>query len=146
MNELYSKEILRLAAGTPVAARLEGAPITVTKTSRICGSRITVDVAIRGGKVAAYGQEVKACALGQASSAIVAAHVIGKSWAELAPVGETVEKLLKGEGEPPDGEWADYRAFIAARAHKSRHSAILLPFAALKEAFEIHDSEDKKSA
>lgn len=146
MNELYSKEILRLAAGTPVAARLEGAPITVTKTSRICGSRITVDVAIEDGKVAAYGQEVKACALGQASSAIVAGHVIGKSWAELAPVGEAVEKLLKGEGEAPQGEWADYRAFIPARAHKSRHSAILLPFAALKEAFEVYDRTDKKSA
>ncbi|HXV74239.1 MAG TPA: iron-sulfur cluster assembly scaffold protein [Sphingomonadales bacterium] len=146
MDELYSKEILRLAAEVPVIGRLARPEVTVTKTSRICGSRITVDVNFTEDRVSAYGQEVKACALGQGSSAIVAKRILGKSWAELAPVMAAVEKLLAGEGEGPGGEWKAFEAFTPARAFKSRHSAILLPFVALKEAFEIHGKGTQKTA
>ncbi len=140
MNRLYTKEILRLAADAPAPGRLVDADISVTKTSRICGSRITIDVAFRDGAVAGYSHEIKACALGQASAAIVASHITGKRWADIAPVAAAVEKLLKEEGPPPGGEWADYQVFLPAREHKSRHSAILLPFEALREAF----ASDKK--
>ena len=135
MDALYNKEILRLAAGLSRLERLENPGATVTKTSRICGSRITVDVAFEDGVVADYAHEVKACALGQASAAIVAEHVIGKGIDEIDAVGRAVEKLLKENGDPPEGEWADFGVFVPARAHKSRHSAILLPFEALREAF-----------
>ena len=146
MDDLYSKEILRLAAEVPIIGRLKNPDVSVTKTSRICGSRISVDVNFAGERIAAYGQEVKACALGQGSSAIVARHVVGKSWAELAPVMVEVEKLLAGEGEGPKGEWAAYEAFRPAQNFKSRHSAILLPFAALHEAFDILRERQVKSA
>jgi len=146
MGELYTKEILRLAAEVPIIGRLKNADVSVTKTSRICGSRITVDVTFEGDRVKAYGQEVKACALGQGSSAIVARHAVGKTWDDLRPVMAAVESLLAGEGEGPEGEWAAYAAFKPARAFKSRHSAILLPFAALHEAFDILKESQVKSA
>ncbi len=137
MNALYNKEILRLAASLPAYRRVDDPVISVTKTSRICGSRITIAVKIEDGEVADYSQEVKACALGQASSAIVAKNIIGKTWHDFAPVAEKVETLLKEEGPPPDGEWAEFQVFLPARPHKSRHSAILLPFEALREAFAL---------
>ena len=137
MNALYNKEILRLAASLPASRRVDDPVISVTKTSRICGSRITIAVKIEDGEVADYSQEVKACALGQASSAIVAKNIIGKTWHDFAPVAEKVEKLLKEEGPPPEGKWADFQVFLPARPHKSRHSAILLPFEALREAFAL---------
>lgn len=137
MNALYNKEILRLAASLPAYRRLDDPVISVTKTSRICGSRITIAVKIEDGEVADYSQEVKACALGQASSAIVAKNIQGKTWHDFAPVAKKVENLLKEEGPPPEGEWADFQVFLPARPHKSRHSAILLPFEALREAFAL---------
>jgi len=135
MDALYTREILRLASEAPAPAHLEAPDAVVTKTSRICGSSIAIEVRLKDGRVADYAQTIKACALGQASSAIAAKHVIGKSWAELEPVARALEAMLKEGGPPPAGEWADYQLFIPARAHSSRHSAILLPFAALEEAF-----------
>ena len=135
MDALYNKEILKLAANLSRLERLERPDATVTKTSRICGSRITVDVNIKDGVVTDYGQEVKACALGQASASIMARHIVGKGIAEIDEVGQQLEKLLTEGGSPPEGDWADYGVFIPAREHKSRHSAILLPFAALRQAF-----------
>jgi len=135
MDALYTREILRLAAGAPPPRHLKAPDACVTKTSRICGSRITIEVNFRDGRITDYGHEIKACALGQASSAIVAAHITGKSWAELEPVARAVEAMLKEGGPPPEGEWADYQLFLPAREHSARHSAILLPFEALREAF-----------
>lgn len=143
IEALYTREILRLASTAPSGSELAGADISVTKTSRICGSRITIGVKFNDGKVCDYTQEIKACALGQASSAIVAQHVVGKTWQELAPVADQVEALLREGGSPPEGEWADYKAFVPARDHPARHSAIMLPFEALREAFTLRA---KKSA
>ena len=135
MDALYTREIIRLASTAPSGGDLTGADITVTKTSRICGSHITIAVNIKDGRVSDYAQEIKACALGQASSAIVAQHAIGKSWDDISAVADQVEGLLKDGGAPPEGVWADYKAFVAARDHPARHSAIMLPFEALFEAF-----------
>lgn len=137
MNELYSKEILRLAAEAPVVGRLERPDATVTKTSRTCGSRITVDVCVANGVIHAYGHEVKACALGQGSSVIVARNVLGVSSDEIKAVMAGVEKFLAGQGEGPTGKWSAYKVFAPARMYASRHPAILLPLVALASAFEI---------
>lgn len=134
MNALYTRDIIRLAAQAP-SGGLSRPDVSVTKTSRICGSTITIDVNIKDGRVTGYGQKIKACALGQASSAIVAANIIGKTRDDIAPVAEGVEKLLKEDGPAPKGEWAAYEKFIPARDHPARHSAIMLPFEALREAF-----------
>ncbi|MCH7806731.1 MAG: iron-sulfur cluster assembly scaffold protein [Proteobacteria bacterium] len=143
IEALYTREVLRLAAAAPSGERLEQADVAVTKTSRICGSRITIEVKFNNGRVSEYAQTIRACALGQASATIVARHIIGKTLKDIAPVAEAVGKLLREAGPPPGGEWADFKVFIPARQHKSRHSAIMLPFEALHEAF---GCLEKKSA
>lgn len=143
IETLYTREVLRLAAAAPSGERLEHADVAVTKTSRICGSRITIEVKFNNGRVSQYAQTIRACALGQASATIVARHIVGKTLEDIAPVAEAVGKLLREAGPPPGGEWADFKVFIPAREHKSRHSAILLPFEALHEAF---GCVEKKSA
>lgn len=128
----------------PRTERLANPDITVTKTSRICGSRITVDVTFKDGAIADYGQTVKACALGQASSSLFARHIIGATAESFFPVADAVRKLIRGEGPPPDGEWSDFKIFAAAKDHKSRHGSILLPFEAISEAFHSRTPENIK--
>lgn len=136
METLYTKEILRLASGLE-AVRLSDSDITVTKKSRICGSTITIDVNFKAGRVSDFGAEVKACALGQASAALVEKRVVGKNWAELEPVYLELQKLLAGETTAFPGGWEVMEVFGSAQRHKARHSAILLPFKALEEAFVV---------
>lgn len=135
MNELYNNDILRLATQIPLTERLDAPDVTVVKTSRICGSRVTGDYIIKDGRITAYGQEVKACALGQASSSIVGKHIIGNSLEDLEPVADAV-RLMLAEGAPsPSGEWAEYAVLAPAKDHKSRHASIMLPLEAAIEAF-----------
>lgn len=134
METLYTREILKLAGGLK-GERLENPDISITKHSRICGSTITIDVNLKAGKISEFGAAVKACALGQASAAIVEQHAFGKTWADLEPVYLELQNLLAG-GEPifPE-DWQALSVFASALEHKARHSAILLPFKALEEAF-----------
>lgn len=140
MSELYNKDILRLATSIPLTERLVAPDVTIVKTSRICGSRVTADFTFDGGAVSAYGQEVKACALGQASCSIFGRHIIGQTRETLAPVVEAMRKMLAGDSTAAknlhDGEWAALEIFLPAREHKSRHTAIMLPFEAAMEAFD----------
>ncbi len=130
---LYTKEVLRLAAGL-TGERLKSPDVSITKKSRICGSTITVDVNLKAGRISDFGAEVKACALGQASTAIVEKHVVGKDWSELAPVYGALQNLLAGNAATFPEEWEAFNVFSSAQSHKARHSAILLPFKALEEA------------
>lgn len=135
MDELYNKEILRLAASLREPAPLDAPDARAAKTSRICGSRVAIEVTFEKGRVKAYSQEVKACALGQASAALMQDLAIGKTANDIAEAGAALEDLLKNGGMGPIGEWAAYQVFRPARHHPGRHSAILLPFKALEEAF-----------
>jgi NifU-like protein involved in Fe-S cluster formation len=131
---LYSRDILRLAASIPYAGRLERARASAEKRSAVCGSRVIVDVALdEAGRVAALGQEVKACALGQASAALMGAHAIGRSPAELAEARDALAAFLAGECEHW-GVWPGLGVFAEARRFAARHAAILLPFDAAAEA------------
>jgi len=145
MTQLYTTEILRLAASIPRTERLEDPDFSVTKTSRICGSRITVDIKFKDGAIADYGQTVKACALGQASSSLVARHIIGATAESFLPVAEAVRKMIRGEGPAPEGDWSDFKIFAAAKDHKSRHGSILLPFEAISAAFQSLQPENSPS-
>lgn len=136
MSELYNKDILRLATSIPLTERLAAPDITVVRTSRICGSRVTADFSFEGGAVSAYGQEVKACALGQASCSIFGRNIIGQTRESLAPVADAMRMMLAGEGPAPGGDWADLAIFLPAHEHKSRHGSIMLPFEAALEAFD----------
>ena len=133
---LYNRDILRLAAAIPHLGRLDHPQASVEKRSAVCGSRVTVDVVLDGqGRVAALGQEVKACALGQASAALMAGHAIGRSGAELAAARTALADYLSGRSEQP-GAWPGLSAFAEARRFPARHASILLAFEAAAEAAE----------
>ena len=134
-DSLYNTRILRLAASIPYAERLDAPHASVRKVSPICGSKVTVDLDVTDGKVSRFGQEVRACALGQASAAIMGAAVIGRTPLELADARDALAAFLKGEAETP-GDWPGLDVLAPAQPHKGRHGSILLAFQAAAEAAE----------
>lgn len=131
---LYSRDILRLAAAIPHHARLADSEASAEKRAPVCGSRVVVDVMTDpDGRVSALGQEVHACALGQASAALMGAHVIGRSSAELSEARDALAAYLAGSRDDP-GDWPGLAVFAEARRFTARHGAILLPFEAAAEA------------
>ena len=131
---LYSRDILRLAASIPHQRRLDAPHATVEKSAPLCGSRVVVDLVTDGdGRVAALGQEVRACALGQASAALMGAHAIGRTHRELAEARDALASFLAGGRDDP-GDWPGLSVFAEARRFTARHGAILLPFEAAAEA------------
>jgi NifU-like protein involved in Fe-S cluster formation len=131
---LYTRDILRLAAAIPHLGRLAAPMASAEKRSPVCGSRVAVDVDLDGeGRVAALGQEVKACALGQASAALMGAHAIGRTAAELAEGRDALAAFLAGARDDP-GAWPGLDVLAPARRYPARHAAILLPFEAAAEA------------
>jgi NifU-like protein involved in Fe-S cluster formation len=131
---LYNRDILRLAASIPHQHRLAAPLASVEKSSPICGSRVTVDVMTDArGRVAQLGQEVRACALGQASAALMGANAIGRSAAELAEARDALADYLAGRRDDP-GDWPGLAIFAEARRFAARHASILLAFEAAAEA------------
>jgi NifU-like protein involved in Fe-S cluster formation len=133
-SALYSRDILRLAAAIPHLRRLAGAQASAERSSPVCGSRVAVDIALDGGgRVAALGQEVKACALGQASAALMGTAALGASPADLAAARDELAAFLAGTRADPGG-WPGLAVFAPARPFAARHASILLPFEAAAEA------------
>ena len=133
-DALYNTQILRLAASIPHAARLDAPQASVRRVSPVCGSRVTVDLDLGSdGRVARFGQEVRACALGQASASLMGARVLGRSPRELAAARAALAAFLKGEAAAP-GDWPGLALFAPARPHKGRHGSILLAFQAAADA------------
>jgi len=131
---LYNEDILRLATSIPHQARLPAPQATVERRSPICGSRVTVDVRVDAeGRITDLGQEVRACALGQASAALMGAHAIGRSVSELAAARDALTAFLAGERDNP-GDWPGLDIFGPARPHSARHPSIRLAFEAVAEA------------
>jgi NifU-like protein involved in Fe-S cluster formation len=131
---LYNREILRLAAHIPHMGPLDGAQARVERRSALCGSRVAVEVRLdAAGRVEAIGQEVRACALGQAAAALMGAHAIGREAKELARERDVLAAFLKGERDEP-GDWPGIAILAAARPYPARHPSILLPFEAVAEA------------
>jgi NifU-like protein involved in Fe-S cluster formation len=134
INDIYNKKILSLAADIPLLQRLPEPDATAVAHSRLCGSKVTVDVAMKDGVVSAFGHDVKACALGQASSSIMARHVLGSTPDELKVLRDQMYHMLKDNGSPPIGKWADCEALIPVRDYKARHASTLLTFDAVVDA------------
>ncbi len=133
-SALYSRDILRLASSIPNLGRLEHPQASVEKSSPVCGSRVAVDVALDGeGRVAELGQEVRACALGQASASLMGAHAVGRTGAELAQARDSLAAYLAGRSERP-GDWPGLEVFAEARRVPARHASILLAVEAAAEA------------
>jgi NifU-like protein involved in Fe-S cluster formation len=131
---LYNRDILRLAAAIPHHHRLERPQASVEKRAPLCGSRVTVDVVVdQEGKLVGLGQEVRACALGQASASLMGAHAVGRNKTELVEARDALAAFLEGKREDA-GEWPGLEIFRQARPYKARHPSILLPFEAVAEA------------
>ncbi|MBI1868959.1 MAG: iron-sulfur cluster assembly scaffold protein [Methylocystis sp.] len=139
LDSVYNKRILELAAHIPRLGRLPSPDASATAYSKLCGSTITVDVVLRGGAIADFAHEVKACALGQASSSIVARHIVGSTPRELRQLRDTVRRMLKENGLPPTGKWADVAVLEPVRDYKARHASTLLIFDAVVDALEKID-------
>jgi len=144
LNDVYNKRILELAGNIPLTRRLESPDATAVAHSRLCGSKVTVDLRMEGDRVSDFGHDVKACALGQASSSIMARHVIGSSAEELREVRRQMYAMLKEGGPPPAGKWADLEALAPVRDFKARHASTLLTFDAVVDA--VGQVEAKRSA
>lgn len=136
IDQIYNRRILELAADIPRIGRLERPDATATAHSKLCGSTITVDLALHDGRVADYAQEVKACALGQAAASVMARNVVGSTPRELLEAREALRRMLKENGPPPGGKWADLAVLEPVRDYKARHASTLLAFDAVVEALE----------
>lgn len=144
LNEVYNTRILELAAGIPRLGRLEHPDASATAHSKLCGSTVTVDLKMDGDTVTDFAHEVKACALGQASSSIMARNVIGAKADELRLLRETVRKMLKENGPPPAaGKWADIAVLEPVRDYKARHASTLLTFDAVVSAIDQIEGKRK---
>jgi NifU-like protein involved in Fe-S cluster formation len=146
INDIYNRKILGFAADIPRLQRLSAPDATAVAHSRLCGSKVTVDVNMENGVVSDFGHEVKACALGQASSSILARHVVGSSPEELRAVRDQMYRMLKEEGPAPLGKWADLEALLPVRDFKARHASTLLTFDAVVDAVTQAEAKQKEAA
>ena len=134
LTDIYNKKIIELAGNIPRLGRLADPDASATAHSKLCGSTVKVDLKMQDGVVSDFAHDVKACALGQASSSIMARHVIGSNAAELRELRETVRRMLKENGAPPQGKWADVAMLEPVRDYKARHASTLLTFDAVVDA------------
>src|SRR5215468_7694770 len=144
LNEVYNKRIIELAGNIPRIGRLGDADASATAHSKLCGSTVTVDLKMSGDEVTDFAHDVKACALGQASSSIMASHVIGSKAEELRDLREAVRKMLKENGAPPSGKWADIAVLEPVRDYKARHASTLLTFDAVVDAISQIEAKRQK--
>ncbi|MDX5350516.1 MAG: iron-sulfur cluster assembly scaffold protein [Paracoccaceae bacterium] len=138
--KLYSARILALAADIPHHGRLAAPQGTARRRSPLCGSTVTADVVARDGRVAEFAQDVKACALGQASAAVLGQVVLGRSLPELRAARDALRAMLKDGGPVPAAPFDGYEVLLPARDYKNRHASILLALEAVCEAMEAAEA------
>lgn len=143
IDDLYSAKLLRLAAEMPLAGRLADPDGTSEKVSKLCGSRIVVDVKMAGGLVEDFAQDVKACALGQAAASVLGAHVIGASLQELEATRDAFRSMLKAGGPAPEGRFGDLALLAPVKDYPARHASTLLAFEAAAEA--VRNAVDRRT-
>ena len=136
IDDIYNQRVLQLAADIPRLGRLSAPDATAKAHSRLCGSTVVVDLCVKDGRVVDFAHEVRACALGQASSSLMARHVVGSSAEELFELRDTMTRMLKANGPPPDGKWAEFAVLEPVRDYKARHTSTLLTFDAVADALD----------
>ena len=134
IDDIYSARILEFAGNISRLGRLADADASAKAHSRLCGSTVIVDLKLADGRVTDFAHDVKACALGQASSSVMARHVVGASVAELRAVREAMLRMLKENGPPPEGRFAELRYLEPVRDYKARHASTMLTFDAVIDA------------
>jgi len=145
INDIYNKQILGFAADIPRLGRLSKPEGTAVAHSKLCGSKVTVDLMLENGVVSDFAHDVKACALGQASSSIMAHHVVGSSGNELRAIRDQMYEMLKNKGPAPDGKWADLEALSPVRDFKARHASTLLTFDAVCNAIDMAEGKTSEN-
>jgi NifU-like protein involved in Fe-S cluster formation len=146
LNDIYNKRIIELAGNIPRVGRLTAPDASATAHSKLCGSTVKVDLTMDGPVVTDFAHDVKACALGQASSSIMASHVVGSTATELRELREIVRKMLKENGQPPEGKWADIALLEPVRDYKARHASTMLTFDAVVDAIGQIEAKAKQPA
>jgi NifU-like protein involved in Fe-S cluster formation len=146
IDDVYNAKILGFAGNIARIGRLEHPDASATAHSKLCGSTVTIDLMMQDGVVTDFAHEVKACALGQASSSIMARNVLGASADELRAVRETMRKMLKENGAPPDGRFADLKYLEPVRDYKARHASTMLTFDAVVDAIGQIDKKREEEA
>ena len=147
LNDIYNKRIIELAGNIPRLGRLSDPDASATAHSKLCGSTVKVDLKMDGPVVTDFAHDVKACALGQASSSIMASHVVGSTADELRELRETVRKMLKENGKPPEnGKWSDIALLEPVREYKARHASTMLTFDAVVDAIGQIEAKDRQTA
>lgn len=134
IDALYSAKVLKLAANLPHLGRLAAPEGSSEKVAKLCGSRVTVDVTLEDDRVATFAQDVKACALGQASAAILGAHILGASLSEIEMARDQFRAMLKDGGSPPTGRFSDLEMLEPVKDYPARHASSLLAFEAATDA------------
>ena len=147
IDDVYNAKILGFAGSIGRLGRLDHPDATAKAHSRLCGSTVTVDLNVKNGVVTDFAHEVKACALGQASASIMASHVVGATVEELKALRETMRRMLKEDGAPPAGRFADLKYLEPVRDYKARHASTMLAFDAVVDAIgQIERREAGKAA
>ncbi len=134
LSDIYNHRVLELAADIPRQGRLASPQASARAHSKLCGSTVTVDLSLKDGKVSDFAHDVRACALGQASSSLMARHIIGATPEELRALRETMLAMLKAGGPPPQGKYADFAVLEPVRDYKARHASTMLTFDAVVDA------------
>ena len=134
IDDIYNAKILGFAGNIGRIGRLPDADATAMAHSKLCGSTVTIDLKMDGDTVTDFAHQVKACALGQASSSIMASQVVGATAQELRAVRETMLKMLKENGAPPAGRFEDLKYLEPVRDYKARHASTMLTFDAVVDA------------
>ncbi|WP_432256178.1 iron-sulfur cluster assembly scaffold protein [Limimaricola sp. AA108-03] len=142
--KLYSQRILALTTEMPLTERLDAPDATVRRRAPLCGSTVTVDVTVEDGRVSGYGQDVKACALGQAAAAIVGGAVIGRDHGELAHARDQLRAMLTENGQVPEAPFDGFEVLLPAREYRNRHASILLAIEAVTQA--VEEAEARRRA
>jgi len=146
LNDIYNKRIIELAGNITRIGRLAAPDASATAHSKLCGSTVKVDLKMEGPVVTDFAHDVKACALGQASSSIMARHVVGSNADELRQLRETVRKMLKENGSPPEGKWSEIALLEPVRDYKARHASTMLTFDAVVDAINQIEAKAKQPA
>ena len=145
LSDLYNARIMELAAAIPPAVKLADPDGSALAHSKLCGSTISVDLKMQGNRVVEYGQTVKACLLGQASASIVASRIVGTDEEEIRRVAGEMRRMLKENGPPPSGRWADLAVLEPVREVKARHTSTLLVFEAIERALDAAAEKAKRT-
>ena len=146
IDDVYNAHILELAGNIPRIGRLEAPDASSTAHSKLCGSTVTIDLKVEGGHVSDFAHEVKACALGQASSSVMARNIVGATPDELRTVRNEMRAMLKENGAPPQGRFADLKYLEPVRDYKARHASTMLTFDAVVTALDEIEGQGETAA